>query len=292
MPVALKKFLKAAIIILAVLILVYVAGTLIFGFWAYPEQPLPANCLEAAGAPLPTQMPAPYLVGPDAGPGTWPNADPNVSSETVGGVSSEAGPCPFITVAVLSNGAHTDLLLPALIPFAGAGGRTPLVWPDIFPVPDGLEARAPSLYIYIGWGQREFYLNTPTWEDVRLPLLLRAAVGAKAALHVEYGLAPNLAGFESQYAVLRLTPEEYAALAQYILGYTPRGPGGQALRISAPGYGAFDAFYEAEGSFSLLNTCNTWAARALRAAGQAAPRWTNLAWFVLYHVRQQEKSAP
>ncbi len=263
MPVALKKFLKAATIILATLILVYGAGTLIFGFWAYPARPLPANCLE-----------------------TWPGANPNASPEAVSGASPATDPCPFINIAVLSNGVHTDFLLPALVPFANAGGRTPLIWPDIFPVPGGLEACAPSLYIYIGWGQREFYLNTPSWEEVRLPLLLRAAVGAKAALHVEYAPAPNLAGIEPHYVVLRLTPDEYAALAQYILGYTPRGPGGQALRIPAPGYGDFDAFYEAAGSFSLFNTCNTWAARALRAAGQAAPRWTNLAWFVLYHARE------
>ena len=85
-------------------------------------------------------------------------------------------------------------------------------------------------------------------------------MGAPAAVHVEYAPAPDLAGLEPDYAVLRSTPDEYAALARFILSDLPRGPDGQTLRIPAPGFGAYDAFYEAGGLFSLFNTCNTWTA--------------------------------
>ena len=264
----LKKFLKILTGILSLAVFAYMAATLVLGFWAWPAQPLPVECADAGGLPASTQMPVPYL------------PDLNETRQAI---------CPLISIAVLSNGAHTDFLLPAMVQFPDVDGRTPLVWPDVFPLPPGLEEPDSGLYVYIGWGQREFYLNTPTWADVRLPLLLRAAMGAPAAVHVEYAPAPNLAGLEPDYAILRLTPDEYAALARFILSGLPRGPDGLTLRIPAPGYGDYDAFYEAGGQFSLFNTCNTWAADALHAAGQAAPRWTNLAWFVLYHLQKQTR---
>ncbi len=271
----LKKSLRILAAFLTLAVLLYGVATLAFGFWGYAARPLPRACLGAGPAlPAPsTQMPAPELPG---GP---------------------ESPCPLVTIAVLSNGAHTDFLLPALVPFPveghGAAGARPgaASWPAVFPVPPQLESYGSNLYVYIGWGERDFYLHTPTWRDVRLSLLLRAAVGGRAALHVEYGPAPDLAGLEPDYAILRLTPAEYADLARFILKHTQRGPDGLALRIAAPGYGPDDAFYEAGGLFSIFNTCNTWAARALRAAGQAAPRWTNLAWFVLYHLRAEARAA-
>ena len=293
MVAVLKKILKVSAALLVAAGLGYGAATLVLGFWGHAARPLPQACLEAApGAAgdiglLPaaaTRLPVPDL-------------DADLES-----------PCPLITIAVLSNGAHTDFLLPAAVPLPTKGARAlngaaaskggakaiapQLLWGDIFPVPAELKFYGASLYIYIGWGERDFYLNTPTWRDVRPGPLLRAAVGGPAALHVEYGPAPDLAGLEPNYAILRLTPAEYADLARFILSYTQAGPDGRALRINAPGYGPYDAFYEAGGSFSLFNTCNTWTAHALAAAGQAVPRWTNLAWFVLHHLRDGAWPAP
>ena len=151
----LKKFLKILVGILSLAMFAYMAATLVFGFWARPARPLPAECADAGGLPVSTQMPVPDL--PDLN-GTQQNG------------------CPLISIAVLSNGAHTDFLLPALVQFLDADGRTPLVWPDVFPLLLGLKPTA-DLYVYIGWGQREFYLNTPTWADIQLSLLLRAAMG-------------------------------------------------------------------------------------------------------------------
>ncbi len=39
-------------------------------------------------------------------------------------------------------------------------------------------------------------------------------------------------------------------------------------------YGKNDAFYEAQGSYNFLNTCNTWANNGLKHAGQKAALWT------------------
>lgn len=280
MAAILKKFLKISAAMVALVVLVYGAATLVLGFRGYAARPLPQACLDAGGA---------GEAGADAGKVSAQMPVPDLAEDT-------ALPCPLISIAVLSNGAHTDFLLPALVPFPlekqeSDPAQEPFLsgWPVVFPVPPQLVNYGASLYVYIGWGERDFYLHTPTWRDVRLSLLLRAAMGDEAALHVEYAPAPDLAGLEPDYAILRLTPAEYAELARFILDHTQRGPDGRALRIAAPGYGPYDAFYEAGGRFSMFNTCNTWVAHALAAAGQPAPRWTNLAWFVLHHLQKQAR---
>ena len=45
-------------------------------------------------------------------------------------------------------------------------------------------------------------------------------------------------------------------------GRVPRAP-----RLSSPGHYPFSNFYPGTGTFHLLNTCNTWTARGLAAAG-------------------------
>ncbi len=254
------KIIRFALLSLMGAIFLYGAANLALGLWAYPAESLPQT--RPKDAPPPTGLlPAPENI-----------------------FASAALPenRPLIPVAVLNNGAHTDFLLPAIItPFKG----TPVSWPDIFPVPPKLTADPARLYVYIGWGEREFYIHTPTWKDTRLTLLLRAAAGASSALHVEYSPPPDLSGLKDDCVILYLTAAQYARLAQFISATARRGADGRALRIDAPGYGPYDAFYEANGLFSALNTCNTWAARALHASGQRAPRWTSLSWFVLYQLR-------
>ena len=48
-------------------------------------------------------------------------------------------------------------------------------------------------------------------------------------------------------------------------------------------YGKNDAFYEANGSYSLFHTCNTWANNGLKACGQKACFWTPFDSGIFYH---------
>jgi hypothetical protein len=46
-------------------------------------------------------------------------------------------------------------------------------------------------------------------------------------------------------------------------------------QIAGYAYGSTDAFFEADGSYHLLNTCNSWVGRGLRKAGIKVP-WMSL----------------
>ena len=74
---------------------------------------------------------------------------------------------------------------------------------------------------------------------------------------------------------LTLTREQYRDLIFFIREKFDRDENGKPILINTDAvYGKNDAFYDAKGSYSFLDTCNTWANNGLKAAGQKAALWT------------------
>lgn len=168
---------------------------------------------------------------------------------------------PNIEAYVLSNGVHTDLVFPV---------RSAVIdWRVLF---DPLDAKAPppdAEFVAIGWGDRDFYLHTPTWADLTLRRAVGALVGANASLlHVTWLTRVQLR--QGAYA-MPLSQRQYLALVAHVRGSLP---GGRTVALPGAGYGPDDAFYEAKGSYHLFETCNTWTGRGLRRAGVPVSRWT------------------
>ncbi|HZF86726.1 MAG TPA: TIGR02117 family protein [Burkholderiaceae bacterium] len=187
-----------------------------------------------------------------------------------GDPSAPAGGSERITAFVVSNGVHTDLVLPLQ-----AGG---IDWRRDFPPSQARAAPADAAWIGFGWGDREFYLNTPTWADLTLRRALGALVGTNPSLlHVSWLATAQLRPGSTWQ--LTLTPAQYARLAAHVRASLPQG---RAVPIPGAHYGADDAFYEATGRYHLFETCNTWTGRGLRAAGVPVSRWTpfdfNVTW--------------
>lgn len=143
-----------------------------------------------------------------------------------------------ITIFVQTNGVHTGLVLP-----------------------DG-----PGRWRAFGWGDRAFYLETPTWADVRPWTVVSALAGSgRTVVHVD-----QLGAFlpDENWRPLRLRREEYARLVRYVTDTLE--PGGRAI----PGYGPDDSFYPARGRYSVVVTCNVWVSRGLAEAGVRTGAWT------------------
>lgn len=164
-----------------------------------------------------------------------------------------------IEIFIESNGIHTGLVLPKVA--AGVD------WRGIARAGDLADPRYAGFdHVAIGWGERGFYLGTPTWRDVRPGPILTAAFGSRHTLvHIEHVPRP-----EPAPAVRRLVlrPEEYRALSAYIRRFVT--PGGAHRH----GYAGYDAFYASNGRYSAIATCNAWTGDALRAAGVRVGRWT------------------
>lgn len=187
-----------------------------------------------------------------------------------GSIPANAGwrpPATGVTIFVETNGVHTDLVVPVVA--AGVD------WRDLVRPQDIAEPRYAAYdHLAFGWGEARFYLETPTWADVRPRTVLRAALGSDRTLvHVEHIPAPEISP-EARRIVLR--PEEYRRLAAFIRASFAAVPPGARPRVYR-GYGAYDAFYSGSGRYDALNTCNAWTGAALRAAGVRVGAWTPFA---------------
>ena len=176
-----------------------------------------------------------------------------------------------VLVYACDNGVHTDLIVPAV-----AGGTD---WRALF----GQRAFVAPVETYdhigLGWGSRDFYINTPTWAEVDLATAAKSVLWDETVLHVEYRQRP--AGGEN-CRQWRADPAALARMADYIRE-TLRLSGGLPVQ-AAPGYGRRDAFFVANGQYTLLETCNQWTGRALRLAGAPVAPWTPYSFLVTWNL--------
>ncbi|ODT05474.1 MAG: urease-associated protein [Mesorhizobium sp. SCN 65-20] len=166
---------------------------------------------------------------------------------------------------VLTNPIHTDIAVPideAVLQRFG------------FLEDSGVPAYAlGARYLVFGWGSRAFYLETPTWADLKPGPLLKALTLDRSALHVD--VMGEIAMPHPAVARFEVGEAEFEAMLEFITASFQRD--GSAIKlIKDAGYGQTDAFFEANGYFNALAGCNTWAAAALRKAGLTTGWWNPL----------------
>jgi uncharacterized protein (TIGR02117 family) len=175
-------------------------------------------------------------------------------------------PAEGVTMFVRTNGVHTWIMLPAVTP--------DMDWRPILPAAHLREPARAGNYLAFGYGNREFYLNTPRWADLRLGAALTAAFGeGRSLMHVEHELDPRP---DDHQKAVRISRAQHRILVAHILASFDRGVSGEPIPIIGRGYGPADIFYEARGPYNALITCNEWTGAALRAAGVRMGRWTPL----------------
>jgi len=168
-------------------------------------------------------------------------------------------------ILVLENPIHTDIA----IPVDDAVRKR-----FHFLVDAGLPSDAPEVrYIVFGWGGRAFYLETPTWSELKAGPVMKALTLDASVMHVDVAGAivephPDVAGFD-------IGDDQFTALLDFIAASFQQGPGGPIV-IENAAYSSFDRFYEANGHFNALVGCNTWTAAALRTAGLRTGWWNPL----------------
>ena len=175
-----------------------------------------------------------------------------------------------IEILVGTNGVHTELVLPLVTPEKD--------WRADFPAADLPVPRYDSTHVAVSWGEREVFLNTPTWGDLSPMTVLRiAGIGGEGLLHVAHYVRP--APSESSRP-LRLRREEYRRLVSAIeRSVLPRDQ-----RARYEGYDPYDVFYDAPGRYTATNTCNQWTSNTLARAGVRTGWWTPFAGGVMQWV--------
>lgn len=171
-----------------------------------------------------------------------------------------------ITVHVASNAVHADIVLPI--------ESDVIDWREHFPAHCFRGDTSHATHVAIGWGDRRFYVETPTWADLRLSTALNALfIPSDTCLHVSLFNADYLTGDARSVDITR---EQYQRLTEFIMATFRSAPDGRFVQIRGESYGANDAFFEANGSYNCVNTCNAWAGRGLKSAGVRTPWLTPL----------------
>jgi uncharacterized protein (TIGR02117 family) len=180
-----------------------------------------------------------------------------------------------VRIFVRTNGVHTWIMVPTVSPDM-----------DWRPLVHGKDLRDPRWgngdYVAIGYGNREVYLNTPTWADLKPGDALAAAFGTGSSLiHADHDHHPQA---EPAQRPITLSRDQYRRLVAYIRAGFRLDPAGRTIPVPGRGYGASDAFYEANGTYTALRTCNEWVGEGLRVAGVRTGLWTPLSASVMWRL--------
>lgn len=185
-------------------------------------------------------------------------------------------PSEGIVIFVRDNGVHVDLVLPAS---AAGVDLYRLVPPSHIADPEAADG-----WVAFGWGQREFYLETPRWSDLTVENAARSVFGGQALMHVEHVAPPHAS---SDTRPITLDRQAYGQLAAAVVdGFVIDA--GQAVPLLGRGYGSDDVFYEATGRYDAFRTSNQWTAGALAEAGVKVGVWTPFAQGIMWRFRLPE----
>lgn len=180
-------------------------------------------------------------------------------------VAAEEKTAPEVAIYIMTNGVHTDIVVPV---------RNPQMdWTKEVKFENTIGKDSTATYVGFGWGDKGFYLNTPTWAQLKFSVAFKAATGlSTSAIHAIFQKELR----ESSSCVkMVISKEQYTRLIAYIQNsFNPDSAGNVQLIQTTARYGDSDAFYEAKRRYNLFYTCNTWANNALKACGQKACLWT------------------
>ncbi|HTE00230.1 MAG TPA: TIGR02117 family protein [Mucilaginibacter sp.] len=181
-----------------------------------------------------------------------------------------------VAIYIETNGDHTDIVVPVKNQMKD--------WHTEISYQNTISRDTTCNYVAIGWGDKGFYLNTPTWSQLKFSVAFKAAFGlSTSAIHATF--CHNLSE-SADCKKIMISNAQYDKLVTYIDSTFKRDIQGNVVNIKTnANYDKEDAFYDAKGKYNLFYTCNTWANGALKACGQKACLWTVSDMGIFYHYR-------
>lgn len=171
---------------------------------------------------------------------------------------------PDIKIYLISNGVHVDIAVPVI--------SETIDWTETVKPQHTLLKPTNSSYVSFGWGDLQFYENTPEWKDLTVKTAFQALfLKTPSALHTRFheGKPKN-----ERIKTFMIDDSQYLLLSEYISNTFMFDDEGNSQPVQGLHYSGQDVFYRAKGSLNLFNTCNTWVNNALKHSGLKASLWT------------------
>ena len=180
-----------------------------------------------------------------------------------------------VTIYLYTNGVHTDYIFPLK--------NEVMDWQQLIDPDHTQSKRGNFSYISFGWGDLEFYQNTPEWSDLTFPVAFKAVfLPTPSAMHVQFRRTPRLM---EPVIALEISEDQYRGLVEYVSESFENDTPGALKPIPDLHYNQYDVFYPAERSLNFFYTCNTWVNNGLKKAGLRACLWTPFDDGIFYQYR-------
>ncbi|MFV0541412.1 MAG: DUF2459 domain-containing protein [Aestuariibaculum sp.] len=160
------------------------------------------------------------------------------------------------TIYLNTNGVHLDIILPknnidSLVLF-------------------GIKHFETENYLAFGWGDENFYINTPTWTDLTIKNAFKAMfLKSPTLVHIT-----RYNDMHENWVEIKVNDTELKKLNAYLLKTFKTDLNGMKIILENKGYSLSDDFYKAKGSYSCFNTCNSWVNTGFKESGLKACFWT------------------
>jgi len=169
-------------------------------------------------------------------------------------------------IFITTNGVHLDIIIPVENLDENLKNQLNLI--------------RGTNYVAFGWGDKQFYINTPEWSDLTFPI-------AFSALFLKSQTAMHVTCYQRRYLSfkkVKLCKDQMNTLLNYVSNSFKKDDGGKIQKIDIDGYAYNDSFYDANGSFSIFKTCNIWVNKALKEANIETSVWSPFDIGILYHL--------
>ncbi|WP_299366526.1 DUF2459 domain-containing protein [Winogradskyella sp.] len=159
-------------------------------------------------------------------------------------------------IYLTTNGVHLDIVLP--IEQISSELREDLIF------------NANTEYVAFGWGDKDFYLNTPTWGDLTFSNAFNAMfLNSSTLMHIT-----RYEQKRAKWIKVRLSKNQLRKLNENIHNTFQLDEDNSKIILKDKGYGPNDDFYRAKGSYSIFKTCNTWVNTVFKKSTLKSCLWT------------------
>lgn len=159
------------------------------------------------------------------------------------------------TIYLATNGVHLDVVIPK-------NNINPELIKELITYNN-------EDYLAFGWGDENFFINTPTWGDLTFS-------NAFKAMFLKSSTLMHITRYKQKTATwvkVNISEDQLNKLNAFILNSFKLESNSKIL-IPNVSYADNDNFYKAKGSYSCLKTCNSWTNIAFKSSGLKAAYWT------------------
>lgn len=183
--------------------------------------------------------------------------------------------CQF-PVCIIDDGMHINIVLLA--------NNNIVDWGKFINISTiGKDDKGNYKHLTFGWGDRDFYIQTPTLAELNLITAFKALFLPTPSTILVQGFSEIPQNQETK--CVEVTQTDYLQLTQFIQKTFQVNSQNEPIRI-ANGHSSNSGFYAANGNYSILKTCNNWVAEALRKANVDTPLWAGLSSAVMLHFQR------